>query len=54
MSHRKHLLVLTLVTAAMFVPGRQAVSQAPAKPAIAIRIASLAPPGSSFVKVLKA
>lgn len=54
MKQRKYSLVLALVAAAMFVPGREAVSQAPPKPATTIRIASLAPPGSSFVKVLKA
>ena len=54
MQHRKYSLVLVLALAALFVPGRAAVSQAPAEPKTTIRIASLAPPGSSFVKVLKA
>lgn len=55
MHHRRYLLVLTFALVAPFVAGRPAVSQTP-KPAAAttIRIASLAPPGSSFVKVLKA
>jgi TRAP-type C4-dicarboxylate transport system substrate-binding protein len=55
MEHLKYPLVLALTLAALFVPGRPAVSQAPAAAATTtIRIASLAPPGSSFVKVLKA
>jgi TRAP-type C4-dicarboxylate transport system substrate-binding protein len=56
MQHRKYslVLVLALALAALFVPGQAAVSQAPAEPETTIRIASLAPPGSSFVKVLKA
>ena len=54
MQHRKYSLVLALTLAALFVPGRAAVSQEPAAKANTIRIASLAPPGSSFVKVLKA
>lgn len=54
MQHHKHALVLTLTLAALFVPGRSAVSQTPAAATTTIRIASLAPPGSSFVKVLKA
>jgi len=54
MQHRKYTLVFALALAALFVPGQAAVSQAPAGPETTIRIASLAPPGSSFVKVLKA
>lgn len=54
MQQPKYLLVLALTLAALFIPGRAAVSQAPATAATTIRIASLAPPGSSFVKVLKA
>ena len=55
MQHSQTLSVLALALAALFVPGQAAVSQAPApKAATTIRIASLAPPGSSFVKVLKA
>ena len=54
MKHQKFTLVLVLTVAALFVPGRSAVSQEPAPAATMIRIASLAPPGSSFVKVLKA
>ena len=54
MQPSKYPLILALVLAALFVPGRPAVSQVPAVPVTTIRIASLAPPGSSFVKVLKA
>ncbi len=54
MQHRKFPLILALTLAALFVPGRPAVSQTPAAPKTTIRIASLAPPGSSFVKVLQA
>ena len=54
MQHPKYVVVLALTLAALFVPGRPAVSQTPAPASTTIRIASLAPPGSSFVKVLKA
>jgi TRAP-type C4-dicarboxylate transport system substrate-binding protein len=54
MQHSKYPLILALTLAALFVPGRPAVSQIPTTPVTRIRIASLAPPGSSFVKVLKA
>ena len=55
MQDSKHILVLALALTALLVPGQAAVSQAPAATAATtIRIASLAPPGSSFVKVLKA
>jgi len=54
MQHSKYPLILFLTLAAFFVPGRAAVSQVPTAPTTTIRIASLAPPGSSFVKVLKA
>ena len=54
MQHSKYPLILTLALAALVVPGRAAVSQVPTVPTTTIRIASLAPPGSSFVKVLKA
>jgi len=54
MQHSKYPLILALALAALIVPGRPAVSQVPTEPATTIRIASLAPPGSSFVKVLKA
>jgi TRAP-type C4-dicarboxylate transport system substrate-binding protein len=54
MQHSKYPLILALTFAALFVPGRPAVSQVPTVQATTIRIASLAPPGSSFVKVLKA
>jgi TRAP-type C4-dicarboxylate transport system substrate-binding protein len=54
MQHRKFLLVLVLAVAAPLIAGRPAISQTPPVKATTIRIASLAPPGSSFVKVLKA
>jgi TRAP-type C4-dicarboxylate transport system substrate-binding protein len=54
MQPSKYPLILALVLAALFIPGRPAGSQVPTVPATTIRIASLAPPGSSFVKVLKA
>ncbi len=54
MHHSKFPLILAFTLAALLVPGRSAVSQEPATEATVIRIASLAPPGSSFVKVLKA
>ena len=50
----KYPLILALTLAALLLPGQPAVSQAPAVKKTTIRIASLAPPGSSFVKVLKA
>jgi TRAP-type C4-dicarboxylate transport system substrate-binding protein len=52
MQQPRFLLVIALTAAALFVPGAPAGSQAPSS--TTIRIASLAPPGSSFVKVLKA
>ena len=52
MQHHRSLFVIALTAAALFVPGGPVGSQAPS--ATTIRIASLAPPGSSFVKVLKA
>jgi TRAP-type C4-dicarboxylate transport system substrate-binding protein len=55
MQYTKYPLILAFTLAALFVPGRPAVSQVPTTtPVTRIRIASLAPPGSSFVKVLKA
>jgi len=54
MQHSKYTFILVLTLAALGVPGSPAVSQVPAVPVTTIRIASLAPPGSSFVKVLKA
>jgi TRAP-type C4-dicarboxylate transport system substrate-binding protein len=50
-SHRS-FLVLALLAAALLVPGAPVATTA--QSATTIRIASLAPPGSSFVKVLKA
>ena len=52
MQHPRFLFVLALTAVALLVPGAPAGSQAPST--TTIRIASLAPPGSSFVKVLKA
>jgi TRAP-type C4-dicarboxylate transport system substrate-binding protein len=54
MQRSRYILTLALTAAALFVPGRPAISQVPTVPTTTIRIASLAPPGSSFVKVLKA
>jgi TRAP-type C4-dicarboxylate transport system substrate-binding protein len=54
MQRSTYPLILALTLAALFVPGSAAVSQVPTVPTTTIRIASLAPPGSSFVKVLKA
>ena len=54
MHHSKFALIFAFTLAALLVPGRPATSQESASNATVIRIASLAPPGSSFVKVLKA
>lgn len=54
MHHRKSPLILALAVAVLVVPAPPAGSQSPAPKPTVIRIASLAPPGSSFVKVLKA
>ncbi|NOQ82807.1 MAG: hypothetical protein GQ551_02275, partial [Myxococcales bacterium] len=54
MQRSRYILTLALTAAALFVPGRPAISQVPTVSTTTIRIASLAPPGSSFVKVLKA
>ncbi|MBT8451881.1 MAG: TRAP transporter substrate-binding protein DctP [Deltaproteobacteria bacterium] len=54
MHHRRFPLILALAAAVLVVPAPPAGSQAPAPKPTVIRIASLAPPGSSFVKVLKA
>ncbi len=54
MQTSKNPLILALTIAALTVPGSPAGSQVPTVQATTIRIASLAPPGSSFVKVLKA
>ena len=48
------LLITSLAILAAFVPGAGTMPSAGAEAATTIRIASLAPPGSSFVKVLKA
>ena len=53
MSTWKHLLVVALAVAALFLPGSQ-VSNAAADGPIVIRYASLAPPSSAFGKILKA
>ncbi len=54
MKFSKHAVILGLALAALSLPGRAAPSRAATPAATTIRIASLAPPGSSFVKVLKA
>ena len=54
MHHRKFPLILALAVTVLVLPVPPAGSQTPAPQATVIRIASLAPPGSSFVKVLKA
>ncbi len=46
--------IAALTAAALLFPGSATVSSVDAEAATTIRIASLAPPGSSFVKVLKA
>ncbi|MDH3624351.1 MAG: TRAP transporter substrate-binding protein DctP [Myxococcales bacterium] len=51
---RWRLFWFAALAAALVVPGNGRVSNAGAEAASTIRIASLAPPGSSFVKVLKA
>ncbi len=51
---RWRLFWFAALAAALVVPGNGPVSNAGAEAASTIRIASLAPPGSSFVKVLKA
>jgi len=52
MQHHRTFLGLALLVAALLVPGTPVATDA--QTATTIRIASLAPPGSSFVKVLKA
>jgi TRAP-type C4-dicarboxylate transport system substrate-binding protein len=52
MQHHKSFLILSLLAAALLLPGAPIATNA--QSATTIRIASLAPPGSSFVKVLKA
>ena len=54
MNRGKLFSVAVLMVAALCIPGTATVSSAGAETATMIRIASLAPPGSSFVKVLKA
>jgi len=49
----KHILVVGLALAALFLPGAP-TSNAAAEGPIVIRYASLAPPGSAFGKILKA
>lgn len=50
----KLLWIVALAAGALFLPGNATLSSVSAETAHTIRIASLAPPGSSFVKVLKA
>ncbi|MEM9728569.1 MAG: TRAP transporter substrate-binding protein DctP [Myxococcota bacterium] len=54
MSRWKLCLISIFAIGLAFVPGAASPSTAAAEKATTIRIASLAPPGSSFVKVLKA
>ena len=53
MSTWKHLFVVALATAALFLPGAN-LSKAAADGPIVIRYASLAPPSSAFGRILKA
>lgn len=53
MSSWKHMAVVALATAALFLP-TSGVANAAADEPIVIRYASLAPPGSAFGKILKA
>lgn len=53
MKHTRYSAIVAFALAALCFPGGPAVSQTPPDKTT-IRIASLAPPGSSFVKVLKA
>jgi TRAP-type C4-dicarboxylate transport system substrate-binding protein len=54
MSKIKPVFVAILVVSAFLVPGAMSVPQANAASPIIIRFASLAPPGSGFMKVMKA
>jgi TRAP-type C4-dicarboxylate transport system substrate-binding protein len=54
MDYFKNAFVALLTVAAFLVPGTVSVPAADAAPATVIRFASLAPPGSAFMKVMKA
>ncbi len=54
MSRLKHAFVALLAVGAFLLPGAVSVPQANAASPIIIRFASLAPPGSGFMKVMKA
>jgi TRAP-type C4-dicarboxylate transport system substrate-binding protein len=54
MSRLRQLLVVILTACAFLVPGAVSVPNAEAEGATVIRFASLAPPGSAFMKVMKA
>jgi len=54
MSRLRQLFVVILTACAFLVPGAVSVPNAEAEGATVIRFASLAPPGSAFMKVMKA
>lgn len=54
MNKAKHVFIALLAVSAFLVPGAVSVPQANAASPIIIRFASLAPPGSSFMKLMKA
>ncbi len=54
MRYWKQSLMAAFAAGALFVPGSPVMSEVAADAPVTIRIASLAPPGSSFVRVLKA
>ena len=54
MNQFKHLFIALLAVSAFLLPGAVSVPQANAASPIIIRFASLAPPGSGFMKVMKA
>jgi TRAP-type C4-dicarboxylate transport system substrate-binding protein len=54
MTRLRQLFVLILAACAFLVPGAVSVPKADAEAATVIRFASLAPPGSAFMKVMKA
>jgi TRAP-type C4-dicarboxylate transport system substrate-binding protein len=54
MSKAKHAFIALLTVSAFLLPGAVSVPQANAASPIIIRFASLAPPGSGFMKVMKA
>lgn len=54
MSHIKHAFVALLAASAFLLPGAVSAPRARAASPIIIRFASLAPPGSGFMKVMKA